>query len=984
MQALRASLSPGSLFADRYIIIEEVGCGGMGCVFKARDRTLGTTVALKIILPEYSRDRRLVELFKKETLLGRSVSSEHVTRIHDLGEWRDLKYISMDFVEGEDLKDLVRSSGALTVPTAVKFARQVCGALAAAHKSGVIHCDLKPSNVIVDKSGNVKVMDFGIARRLEQDKTGTAKEVSGTPKYMSPEQARGEKLDLRTDIYNLGLILYEMVTGRAAFEAESPAGYAEKHCREKPVPPTRLNPSVPVRLEQVILKCLEKDRQKRYQTVEEVCRDLEAVAAPGTARPVTGIRSLSRRPVPLLIAGAVLIVAAAFVILTRRPPPPGPQRSLAVMSFENISGDPADDTWCRGLPNLITAALEQSSFLRLIQRETLAEVLGDEKDYTRKAYPQRVLDDIAARARVDYFLLGSLMKHRDVYRLDLRLIDSRKKAAVERTSFENLAEAELLGVCDRISLWARKSLGLTRAELEGNLQVKVGQFTTKSIPALIEFFKGRDFMDRGDLDSSNKAFRKAVEYDDEFALAYVSLSLNAVDEGNFDKAREYMKRAMALRSKLTVRDRLKLEADYCYLFEGKYAKAEAAYGKLLAIWPDDELTLSILGGLYRNSEAWEKAEACFRRLAPLKPASLEPVRSLVFIAEAQGRYDEALRLVVDNSRLYDAFKFNYKHHVDLARLYYYQGRLEEAVRELKLAADLDPGSQAINELLGGIHIAEGEYEAAEAAFLPMSARDAPVDRRVSGHKLLGGLYLMRGQVDKASDMIEKGLTLVTTSGKAYDEVPFRLLKARLMYLRGDYDASSRLAASAVQKAREVSWALSAPQAFCLMGRAELGRGDTTGAQKALSGLKELVRDAEFLKPPPDVAYLEAALAAAGGETATAAGRLAEAVSTLPHPHYMEDDRQSFFHAALGEVLLKTGDLEAARAEFEKAVSRPSCWLTSGEVWGGSLLRLAEIHEEKNEKGVAAGYLRRFVALMGEGQARGEDLARARRKLAALD
>lgn len=175
MQALRAVLGPGSLFADRYVIIEEVGCGGMGCVFKARDRTLGTTVALKIILPEFSRDSRFIEKFKKETLLGRSINSEHVTRIHDLGEWRDLKYISMDFVEVEDLKDLVRSSGVLTVPTAVKFGRQVCAALAAAHKIGVIHCDLKPSNVIVDKSGNVKVMDFGIARRLGQDATGTVK-----------------------------------------------------------------------------------------------------------------------------------------------------------------------------------------------------------------------------------------------------------------------------------------------------------------------------------------------------------------------------------------------------------------------------------------------------------------------------------------------------------------------------------------------------------------------------------------------------------------------------------------------------------------------------------------------------------------------------------------------------------------------------------------------------------------------------------------
>ena len=217
--------APGNVFANRYTIIEEIGHGGMGRVYKAIDRSLGITVAIKIIRPEYASNPRVVDLFKKETVLARSISSENVVRVHDLGEAENTKYISMDFVEGQNLRDLIHASGSVTISAAVKFGQQICSGLAAAHKEGIIHRDLKPSNVMIDRTGRARVMDFGLAKTIDREGAPGVRSVVGTPEYLSPEQARGEKLDQRTDIYAIGLILYEMVTGRPVFEAETLTGY---------------------------------------------------------------------------------------------------------------------------------------------------------------------------------------------------------------------------------------------------------------------------------------------------------------------------------------------------------------------------------------------------------------------------------------------------------------------------------------------------------------------------------------------------------------------------------------------------------------------------------------------------------------------------------------------------------------------------------------------------------------------------------------
>lgn len=276
------SFSPGEFFGDRYQIIEEIGQGGMGTVFKARDKELDIVVALKMIKPRLGSQPDIVQRFKRELLLAREILHEHVIRIHDLGEVAGIKYISMNYIEGNSLDEILKSTGKLTVEKSIDITRQVCTALIAAHSKGIVHRDLKPQNIMIDKQGKAYVLDFGIARSLDTgehdvESMQATQEgiVLGTPHFMSPEQIQGEKVDAATDIYSLGIIMYEMVTGRLPFNAKSPAALLHMHLSEKPEPPCKLNPQCPPKLEKIILKCMEKKKKARYRMVEEVVQDLE-------------------------------------------------------------------------------------------------------------------------------------------------------------------------------------------------------------------------------------------------------------------------------------------------------------------------------------------------------------------------------------------------------------------------------------------------------------------------------------------------------------------------------------------------------------------------------------------------------------------------------------------------------------------------------------------------------------------------------------
>lgn len=313
-----SELTRGTTFAGRYEIIEELGSGGMGRVYRVEDTKLKQEVALKLIKPEIAKDKKTIERFRNELKIARNIRHKNVCGMYDLGETGGAHFITMEYVRGEDLKSLIRRIGQLPIGKSVSIAKQICEGLSEAHKLGVVHRDLKPNNIMIDGDGNVRIMDFGIARSVEGKGITGSGIMIGTPDYMSPEQAEGKVVDQKSDIYSLGIILYEMAAGKLPFEGDTPLSVAMKHKGEIPKSPIEYNAQIPDELNLLILKCLEKDKSQRFESADQVLLELEKIERSMTTtekgpipskRPSTVRQVTAGRKRPVMISAAVLAVA---------------------------------------------------------------------------------------------------------------------------------------------------------------------------------------------------------------------------------------------------------------------------------------------------------------------------------------------------------------------------------------------------------------------------------------------------------------------------------------------------------------------------------------------------------------------------------------------------------------------------------------------------------------------------------------------------
>ncbi len=270
-------LTRGTTFAGRYEIIEELGEGGMGKVYRVEDNKINEEVALKLLRPQIAGDNKTIERFRNELKFARKIAHRNVCKMYDLDEEKGTHYITMEYVPGEDLKSMIRMSKQLSAATAVNIAKQVCEGLSEAHRLGVVHRDLKSSNIMIDRDGNARIMDFGIARSLQAKGITGAGAMVGTPEFMSPEQAEGKEADQRSDIYSMGVILFDMLTGRVPFEGDSYLSIAMKHKTEIPPDPRNFNAQIPEDLSHTILKCMEKDKEKRFQNIKELLFELSRI-----------------------------------------------------------------------------------------------------------------------------------------------------------------------------------------------------------------------------------------------------------------------------------------------------------------------------------------------------------------------------------------------------------------------------------------------------------------------------------------------------------------------------------------------------------------------------------------------------------------------------------------------------------------------------------------------------------------------------------
>jgi serine/threonine protein kinase/Tfp pilus assembly protein PilF len=492
LQIPTKALARGSTFAKRYDVLEELGRGGMGRVYKVFDKRIKEEVALKLLRPDIADDPKVVERFSNELKFARKIVHKNVGRMYDLGEEEGILYITMEYVPGEDLKAFIKRTGLLSIGKSLAIVEQVCEGLAEAHKLGLVHRDLKPQNIMIDKVGNAHIMDFGIARSLSAEGITEAGMIIGTPDYMSPEQVGGEDVDQRSDLYSLGVIVYEMVTGEVPFKADSAFAIGIKHKSEIPQAPRTANPQIPENLDRLIMKCLEKESGKRYQTAEEILTELKSIK-----------KSLTTTKE---IYGEVKTITAPIVDKAE-------EKSIAVLPFVDLSSQKDQEYFCDGLAEELINSLTHISELRVPARSSSFFFKGKDVD----------VREVGKTLKVETVLEGSVRKAGNRLRITAQLINVADGYHMWSERYDRDMD-DIFAIQDEISLAIVDNL---KVKLLKGEKTKVIKRHTEDKEAYNLYLKGRYFWNRrheGDMKKAIECYQQALAKDHAYALAYVGIA----------------------------------------------------------------------------------------------------------------------------------------------------------------------------------------------------------------------------------------------------------------------------------------------------------------------------------------------------------------------------------------------------------------------------------------------------------------------------
>ena len=784
--AAKGQLKPGSVLAERYEILQLLGQGGMGAVYKARDKELDRIVALKLIRSEFAKNPEILRRFKQELILARQVTHKNVIRIYDLGQADGIKFITMDFVEGRDLRQLLVEKGKFPPEQAARIMLQICRALEAAHAEGVIHRDLKPHNIMLDSGGRAYVMDFGIARSAYLPGMTQTGALIGTPEYMSPEQARGEKLTERSDLFSLGVIFYELLTGKSPYPADAPLGTLWKRLQEKPKPPVDVDPAIPKPLNDIVMKALEVEPEDRWARAREMAQQLEIWLGPSADSSTIFL------PAPRITAYlkwasaalAILLVAAVIGFRLKGPPKPKVAHapvSVLVADFTNHTGDPIfDDT----LEPMFNFALEGASFVNAYDR-------GQARKLAQKLpQPTDKLEEQAARLvavgqGLAAVVTGSLSRRGDGYKLSVEALDARTGNSIATAEVSASNKDELLLAVPKLVAPIRKALGDTTPE-SVQLTAAGGAFQAASLEAVHQYAIGSEQQFAGKMQDSLASFSKVAELDPNFARAYAGMAAAAANLDRQQDAEKYIKLAMEHVDRMTERERYRTRGLY-YARAGNWEKCVEENSELVKLYPADNIGHNNLAVCYRSLHNTPKAiEELHRALEVLPHNRFARVNLATFLSYT-GDFpasEREARTVLEASPSYEAA------YVALANAQVGQGQLAEAIktyRQLERVSDL--GQSVAAPGLADIALYEGRLGDAAQLLQQGAAVALQAGRRDSAaadFALLGHTQLLRKQKAAALAALEKALA----NSKS---VSARFLAARVYVAAGETSEARKLA-----------------------------------------------------------------------------------------------------------------------------------------------------------------------------------------------
>ena len=900
------ALQPGDLIGGRYEILQLLGEGGMGAVYKALDREVERTVALKLIRPELASNPAILARFKQELLTAHQVTHKNVIRIYDLAEADGVKFITMEFVEGSDLRRILIDNGKLPPSRAIEIIRQVCLALDAAHSAGIIHRDLKPQNIMQDsKSGRILVMDFGLARSMESEGMTQTGALLGTIEYMSPEQSMGKTLDQRSDIFALGLIFYELLTGKTPYKADTAMASLLRRNQERAIPAAELDASVPKGLSDIVSKSLERDLENRYQNVQELLADLDAyegarptlasiplrVTAPVSATPTSPWKWVS------LGALAIIVISGGWVLrgrLMSTSPAPGisaptkaPDVTLAILPFRNASNDASLDWLGATLADMLTTGVGQSAEMRIVSPDRLQQVFRDLRITPQTAIDEAMVGHIADSSTANTVLWGKYLRvGGDKIRIDGVLQDLKHDKRTQIT-VEAPSDKDISTTANQIAEQIRQNLAVS-ADVLKTLKASSFQPSSKSAVALKDYTQGVQFLREGRNLEAVKSLSSSVKEDPDFALAYSRLAEANSALGYDVQAENDSRKAVDLSQSLPEGERYFIEAIHATVMKDN-GKSITAYENLAKFMPDNLDVAYALGSAYLDNGDYDKARTQFTKILKVDPKSIRALWQLSGVDCLQGNP---------------------------------QGSLDPLNQALSQAIQTDNQEQKalILQALGISYRQMNKPQEAMKNYQDSKEISSKLGlKRLLANNLseMAQVQITLGESEAAIRSYGEALNILRDIGMRKDYGDILINRGNFFQARGDYDKALQDYKDALQIQRDTGD--ESLQALCLsnIGGTYLSKGDTDNALTFLQQSLELRRK---LNQPE---YLSLTLCDLG-ETYATIGDYDKALSTLMNAVDVSRKANDAVSAAgaselIGRVLVAQGRLGAAVQAMQDSV-----------------------------------------------------------------
>ncbi len=987
-----------------YRVVARLGAGGMGEVYAAEDTRLGRRVAIKLLPPELGADPARLERFEREARTVAALNHPAIVTLYAVEEAEGRRFLTMELVEGKTLAELL-AHGPLSLDRFFAVAVPLADALAAAHEHGVVHRDLKPSNVMVAKDGRVKVLDFGLAKLREELRDGEGMErptealtgegqVLGTVPYMAPEQLQGKPVDARADLFSLGVLLYQMATGRHPFPGDTSADVISSIMRDRPARVDALRDDLPGQLGRVLEHCLEKAPERRWQSARDLASaldDLQRGVERGelvTRSSLTGALPAQppaaarwRRPALLgALALTGLVAAGLYLTLGRRDravPPPGEPKpstgrpSLAVLYFDNLSGEPDLDWLRHGLTDMLVTDLAQSPSLEVLSTDRLYQILAQLHRQDERITSFEVVRDVAERADADTVLVGSFMRAGDTIRVNVKIQEAATGRILGTDRVEATGDEAIFAMVDDLTRNIRSHLELPAAGVEDR---ELADVSTDSLEAYRHYVEAMRLHDQLKEEEAGEVFLKATEVDPEFAMAWARLATTRGNLQRVEEARADSGRAMELLDRVTPWERFYIEAGHYSHWPATLERSIATYERALTQFPGDMTFLGNLGVKYGAVERFADAARIGRQLVERRDSFESTYGNLARVLVGLGELEEARRVMEDFLR---RMPDSAEGQLALAQVLRSSNRPDEALAALARAEALRPGNGFQQMTSRDAYLLLEDWPQAAAMGRSLETQSNPLPR-LQGARTPYLIAAYAGTPREALAAFERVL----------DEAPAGEIRSRnhtfvaAQWLSlGDPERARRQARLA---AAEAPGSEAERSGLFHESLAELALGRREASEEALR--RFVATDANFSGPSVrrSAAELEGRRALLAGDPSAAVRSLEEAASLLPAHSLFPGATHCGIWFHLGESLLAQGEEARAAEWFRRIDEQPSLRLAFPLLYVRALERLGSIHNSLGDRAAAAGYYSRFLAYWGEGEIDRDEVAQARRRLAELD